>query len=404
MTKLNTVTARAKLAVRGTPYYHPLAHGIRIGYRRTTGPAGTWTVRVEDAGGEWMKKIGIADDGEKADGAAILNFDQASELALHLARNKNTQEIDTARPLTVKEALDQYERDLATRGGDLSNAKRARDHVTPALNAKLVMALTAADLRAWRDSVLAKGLAPATVNRTRTCLRAALELAASLDKRIKNAAEFKLGLKGLPPGSNGGAAPMKVLPDAEVWAVVDGAYAVSESVGVLVQVLAETGTRMSQAVRIACGDFHGDTLAVPMSNKGGAGKDRPHALLPISHELGARLRRAVAGRPDHAPLLLKADGSPWHLTDKTEHRRPFIAAVVNAGLNAEEITPYALRHSAICRWLIAGVPAAIVAKRCDTSVAIIEKHYAKFLLQADQANRRGVLKRPAGDNVVSLSA
>lgn len=175
--KLENATARRRLAVRKKPYFATVAPGIALGYRRNQG-AGTWSVRSTDGHGtDWVKRIALADDQEPADGTHVLNFWQAQDRARALARGKAGA--DDGRPLTVAEALERYEADLQSRGGDIYNARRARAHLTGALASKPVALLGATELRKWRDALTAKGLAAATVNRTRTCLRAALELASA---------------------------------------------------------------------------------------------------------------------------------------------------------------------------------------------------------------------------------
>ena len=69
--KLESATARRKLAVRKKPYYVRLSPGIALGYRRNAG-AGTWTVRVADGGAEWVKRIAVADDLEPASPPHVL--------------------------------------------------------------------------------------------------------------------------------------------------------------------------------------------------------------------------------------------------------------------------------------------------------------------------------------------
>src|SRR5215510_14665594 len=56
--KLETATARRKLAVRKKPYWTTISPGIALGYRRNEG-AGTWSVRVADGGVEWIKRIAL---------------------------------------------------------------------------------------------------------------------------------------------------------------------------------------------------------------------------------------------------------------------------------------------------------------------------------------------------------
>ena len=66
---------------------------------------------------------------------------------------------------------------------------------------------------------------------------------------------------------------------------------------------------------------------------------------------------------------------------------------------------YCLRHTAITRALLAGVPVRLVASSFDTSVAMIEKTYSKFIADhGDAQMRRAVFDAdaPAAGNVVPL--
>jgi hypothetical protein len=59
-------------------------------------------------------------------------------------------------------------------------------------------------------------------------------------------------------------------------------------------------------------------------------------------------------------------------------------AVERAGL-PPETTLYSLRHFRIQEMLLEGVPAAVVARSLDTSVAVIEAFYAKYIAKRDEA-------------------
>ena len=69
-------------------------------------------------------------------------------------------------------------------------------------------------------------------------------------------------------------------------------------------------------------------------------------------------------------------------------------------------TIYCLRHTAITRALLAGVPVRLVASSFDTSVAMIEKTYSKYIADhGDEQMRRALLDVAAvdtADNVVAL--
>lgn len=100
--------------------------------------------------------------------------------------------------LTVAQALDRYEADLTIRNGDKGNASRARKHLQEELLNTAVADLTVADLQGWRNSLVGS-LAPATINRVMTPLKAALNLATDADqgRTICSRAPWEIGLSSL---------------------------------------------------------------------------------------------------------------------------------------------------------------------------------------------------------------
>jgi hypothetical protein len=151
---------------------------------------------------------------------------------------------------------------------------------------------------------------------------------------------------------------------------------------------------------------------MPRSAKGDtASRDRrrERTPVPIPAALAAKLA-AAAGRSDDAPLLDRGNGLGGWLgaggRQADYYRKPFRELVGHPKLPAN-VTPYALRHSSIVRMLPANVPVRLVASLHDTSVAMIEKHYSKYINDhADAIPRRAMLDLGAGDeqanNVVPL--
>ena len=410
--RLETATARRRLGPRKKPYWTTISPGIALGYRRNAG-AGTWSVRSTDGHGcDWIKRIALADDLERADGTHVLTYWQAIDAARKLARRQEGTAHDESRPLTVAETLDRYEADLRGRGGDIYNAKRSRIHLPGSILSKPVALLGATELRRWRDGLAAKGLTPATINRTRTCLRAALELAAEHDKRIGNRREWRVGLRSLPDAT---VARNVVLDDDAVRRFVGAAYDRGQALGLFVETIGESGARPSEVARLQVADLDlanpsAPRLQIPRSGKGGS-RDRARKMqerrrVPITPALATRLRQAAVGREPDAPLLLRESGEPWGYR-RSDHYRDDIRAVVAAvGLPAAT-TLYALRHSAIVRRLLANTPVRVVADLSDTSVREIERHYARYILDhdhADEVARRGLvdLVEPAVDKIVAL--
>ena len=380
--RLENRTSRLKLPVRWKPYdFTAIAPGIALGYRRNK-DAGAWVVRVADGkGGNWTKRVGLADDFEDADGAHVLTWWQAIDKARQLARGTD----DAGRPQTVAEAVAAYERDLRARGGSVANAGRIRKHLTPALAAKPVGLLTARDLAHWRDGLLASGMKPATLVRLSKATKASLNLAARRDPRILNRNAWRDGLSGI--SEDAGSRNLQRLEDHQVAAVVAAAYAIDRSFGLYTEVAAQTGSRLSQIARLTVGDLQDDgaapRLLMPSSRKG-RGRKPTKRPVPITASLAAKL---ASNRPAEAPLLLRADGCAWQSSQDGDHERLYAAAAARAGVTG---TIYALRHSSIVRALLANIPVRIVAATHDTSVEMVERTYSAFITEFSDA-----LTRPA---------
>jgi integrase len=408
---LETPTARARLPARKKSYFVRVAPNVALGYRRNQSGFGTWSVRFADGSADWLKSFGIADDLEPADDKTVFNYDQALKQARVLARGEADTETTatSSAPITVAEALTQYEADLKARGDSIYNARGPRRHLGAQLFAKPVALLDSKILRRWRDGLLDRGLRPSSVVRYAKSLAAALNLAASQDQRITNKSAWEIGLQSLP---NASVARNVILDDATVSRFVNASYAHDQNLGLLVDTLAVTGSRPSQVTRLLVEDLHGGSrprLSMPKSGKGG-GKNRTTRMeervsVPITPALAAKLKQSAKGRAADAPLLLQADGQPW--SEKKSAKRDNIREIVKSiGRDPDEVTLYSLRHSSIVRSLLRNVPIRIIASLHDTSVAMIEKHYSKFIADhSDDIARAALLhhNESDGDNVVPLT-
>jgi integrase len=391
-------TNRLKLDRRPKPYgLITIAPRIRLGYRRTKN-AGTWVVEAADGrGGEWQKAFALADDYENADGTHVLDFWQAADKAKAIARGQ----AGAGPPVTVAAALDDYEADLRAREGDPINASRVRFHLPPGLSDKPVALLGVAELKRWRNGLLAKGLKPSSVARTLQAARAAFNHAADQDPaRIHNRDAWRIGLGGLTNTYN---VRNTILTDAEVLRLVEAAYALDPALGLWIETAAVTGARSSQLAALLVADLQASrsVLTLPSSRKGRGQRQITRRPVPITAALAAKLRQAAGARASHAPLLVRRNGQPWNPQNQEHLRIPFARIAKQLGLDC---TPYALRHSSIVRQLLANVPIRVVAAGHDTSVAMLERTYSVHISDhSDAIARRGLLDTsPAGENVVSL--
>jgi integrase len=142
---------------------------------------------------------------------------------------------------------------------------------------------------------------------------------------------------------------------------------------------------------------------MPSSKKGKGTKRVTRQPVPIPQSLAVRLHELARERSSGTSLLLlRPSGEPWI---KASHSRLFARAAKRAGQDPGETTIYALRHSSITRQLLLGTPIRVTAVLHDTSVAMIERTYSKFIGDHSDALARPALldlAAPAIDNVVRL--
>lgn len=157
--------------------------------------------------------------------------------------------------------------------------------------------------------------------------------------------------------------------------------------------LAATGARFSQIARMKVRDANLDQcwLFVPPSRKGRGKRIGPHTRIRVGQDVIGLLKPRVEGRAADEPLLERwyyrqATATKWERTGReawktpSEMRRWWGDAAAAAGVPT--VIPYALRHSSIVRALRADIPIRLVAALHDTSVAMIEKHYARWITES----------------------
>ena len=247
--------------------------------------------------------------------------------------------------------------------------------------------------------VAGRGLKAASIVRLGKAVKAALNLAAKRDPRILNRTAWVDGLSGLAENFSS-RNPQRLL-DAQVHAVIAAAFALDGDFGRFVEVVAVTGSRVSQVARLAVADLRVDggapRLMMPTSRKG-RGRQPGKRPVPITAELADRLK---SNRPAEDLLLHRSDGRPWLAEGSSVHKRLFREAAAAAGVPG---TMTALRHSSIVRALLAGVPIRVVAATHDTSVSMIERTYSAFVADfADTVARAGLLAPAVDDRAVAPS-
>lgn len=453
LTEAQITTARARSKLPYGEYWRRLDAEAHLGYRKGN-QGGVWFVRWRNhfAGANYKQApIGVANDVNDKQTEGVLIFEQAASQARYLVTRARTQAAaQAAGPApSVRSAVDAYikernARDSRRAGREvrsdaghrlrryvLGQDKRGRQEAREAapLAAVALHALTESDLLTWREE-LPDELKGTSKQRLANDLKAALNTAwprlSAAQKKLNPTfpTVVKDGLKAERLDDDDDASVARdnqILTDAQIGTLLRAAREVDTELEFdgdlfrIIVVLAATGARYAQVRRMRVGDVQRAQrrLMVPGSYKGRGGNGGA-VPVPVGADVIDVLLAAMTGRSNEAPLFerwtheqmpggiawKKSERGPWK---KAELTRPWQAIREHAGM--PDVIPYALRHSSIVRGLRNGLPIQHVAKLHNTSVAMIERHYAKYIATALEDLARAAvvpLVPPDGNNVVSI--
>ncbi|MDO7843640.1 tyrosine-type recombinase/integrase [Sphingomonas immobilis] len=414
--RLQDRAARSRLKVRHETYWRSLSEGVHLGYRKGR-LKGSWIARCKMPDARYVTGVlGEADDHCDRDGKTILSYREAFEAALRWveASLRGPDVTDDNSQITVAEAVRAYLvlRD-ARRAKQVGRLVRSDAHykLTPhVLDDETIAPLLLAniaekDLREWQMRISRTN--PGGVQRLVNDFKAALNAAYAEHRRqlpadLPNTIKWGLTVSA-PEISRPIARENQILSDDQMRKIVAAARALDEDFGRLVVMLAATGARFAQLARMTVGDVQAEhnRVLVPQSFKG-----KKRVLQYIRVQVGAdtlaELAPVTKGRSPTATLLERwrhkqiapmtwerVDRGPWYTA--SEMSQLWKQTVVAAGLPTSTI-PYALRHSSIVRGLRFGLPIRLVAALHDTSVGMIERHYARWITEGlDELAARAVI-------------
>ncbi len=375
---LTNFNKRQKLSPRREPYWiKATGKGRHLGYRRTAN-GGTWMARLHPAEGKRkFQPLGSEDrlDYTAALKAAMEWFDKISEPEPSNIRIKNA----------VSAYLDYLHNERAT-STYRSDRSHAMNHILPVLGLgeKSIAKVSTDQYEKWLRKV-ARNLArgdddPERQRKSKYSANQCLKiLKASLNRAYRtNRSLPKAEWDNVKPLQGGVTVGRKIfLTGDEPQRLVnccEGAFRDLVMFGLM------TGCRLGEAYAMRVRDFDADNghWDVAISKTG------PRTCVLIQDAIDL-LTQLTAGKRKTDLIFLRDDGLPW---TKDRIRPPIHAAIKRAELDPET-TFYALRHSYISSQLRAGIPSQAIGENVGTSVAMIEKHYGKFL----PSEKRAMLER-----------
>jgi site-specific recombinase XerD len=370
---IDTVERRSRLRPRAAPYWYKLASGRQLGFRKmTTASEGTWLAQAYD---EDSKKQSRRSLGSFTDLPANKRFDAAVAAAREYFAH-----IDAGgdnRPLTVREACEEYVKHLSTERPKAAadTAARYRRWVYGDKLAKVSLAkMTERQVKEWRATLSrshvvinphaevpdTKPRAPASVNRDMTALRAALNHA----RRLRAVTSDMAWRYALEPIKNADGRRETYLEREQRRALMAQAPV---ELAAFIRGLSLLPVRPGALACLTVASFD-KRLGVLLVGRDKSGRDRK---IKLPRETADFFAEQCRGKTPAAPLLARADGKPWN---KDSWKKPLKAAAMTAGLGAA-VTAYTLRHSVITDLVTGGLDLLTVAQLSGTSVLMIEKHY-----------------------------
>ena len=394
-TKLDTQSARAKLAAQREPYWHKIDRGTHLGYRKgKTG--GRWIARTRSPAGKYVfSSLGNADDARDADGAGVLDFYQAQDQARKWFKRQAIEESgDSALlasingPYTVAKAMRDYLTyyEAHRKQSGLEYARCVSDaFILPEFGKLEVAKLRAPRIRKWHDALAVSSArvrsakdgpvrhraAPkdsderrarkSSANRVLTVLKAALNRAYQ-----DGYAESAEAWRRVKPFAGVDQARIRYLGEDECKRLVN---ACELDFRTLVQAALLTGARYGELIAMLVDDYHAASKTVLMRETK-SGKPRSAIL---SDEGVVLFDQVTAGRAGADPMFVKADGGPW----KRWHQRRPLAEACSRGSIDPPSTFHVLRHTHASQLAMRGVPMAVIAAQLGHSdTRMTETHYA----------------------------
>ncbi|MBL8579538.1 MAG: integrase [Mesorhizobium sp.] len=446
-TPITTANARSKLGPG--EYARRLDADAAVWYRKGA-RGGVWFARWRNRGAGAAYKqapIGPANDINDKPTEGLFTYLQAEKSAreiVSIARMEAKAKADGP-VLTVRLVVETYiaerdNRETRRQGRDVNSDASQRLHryllgqdsgvrrnAVPAdpLAAVTLPALKEKDLESWRKR-LPETLKATTKKRLINDLKAALNAGyaanrSRLDPQLLTV--IKHGLKAEVVDDDDAVAIARdgqILTDTQVGRLIRAAQEIDAEqnwdgdLARLVIVLAATGARLSQVTRLRVRDYvrAKSRLMVPASRKG---KGKSGSIpVPVGSDVLDALLPAVTGRAGDEWLLERwryqqpAGGIRWEKVDRIPWPGSSAVTVpwkaIRERAAMPEVIPYALRHSSIVRGLRANLPIRLVAALHDTSVVMIERHYAREAAEGleELAARAVVPLVPAESNIIQM--
>jgi integrase len=382
-------TQRANLPTGREPYWHLIAEGQHLGYRKTGEKKGSWIARYYTRErGRRFHALGIADDTAPPNGTHVLSFQQALEEAQKWISSVSRADAAGVHigPYTLKDAADDWL--SAFDGSDASKRNsngNLKHHILPVLGHIEVAKLTRQQIQEWHQNLAKKPPLKSmskksktkfnpndpetrrrrqnTANRILNDLKAILTLAYD-NQHVASKAAWET----VKRFENVDVAKNEYLTLDEAKAFIEGC---PEDFRKLAQAALITGCRYGELASLRVNAYDVQIHSISLI-QGKTGKLK-HIFL--TDEESEFFKKLVAGKQEEDLMFLRKDGEPWGKSNQ----QPRMTAVLKSAGISRHVRFHDLRHTFATLLAMNGTAIPLIANQLGHSgTRIAEKHYAHF--------------------------
>jgi integrase len=381
-TDITKSTVREALPARDAPYWQRVARGCAVGFRRRSASLpGLWMARYWDASADKLiaHALGTLEQHAPAD-----RFDEARRQAndwfsrVGSGADLTIRTVEEACRMYVKSVREDRERPDAGRVADEIDARFGRLVYPDPLSKIVLSKLRQKHVTDWRERLTrlpaavsrtktdrtTRQRSNSTINRDMTPLRAALNYACARGSVGSDIA----WITALKPIENADGRRHLYLTRDERKRLIDAS---GDEIKPFLTALTMLPMRPGAMAKLTRQDYDERNKVLRITgDKGHKARD-----IKLPPKTAAFFDDLAKSKLPAAPLLRRLDGSAW---TKDSWKTPVKGAASAAGL-ATEVSAYTLRHSTITDLVNdTDLPLLTVAQISGTSIAMIEKTYAKL--------------------------
>ncbi len=355
---LSLAKVRNALEPRKEPYWGPpISQGHHLGLRRIDLRRASWIARRRPEGGiqEYHSLGWLAPD---------FGYDEAVRRAAEWFKEKD-QGVTTSEVKTVADACHYYvtfQRDTKKRADTAHDAEKRfeRTIYDDALGKVLLKNLRKQHIETWLDG---QTLSPASLARTYTAVKAALNLTVKKEKASESIRKSWAGHELPEIPDNRRKLFLDIKQRRRLLKAAKGA------VRNLIEAAILTGARAGELVNATRAQFEARTHTLTLNGKTGT-RD-----ITLSGAAMVLFKKLAEGKEPTDLLLTRDDGKQWAHSDWDE----LVRDAATAAKLASGTCLYTLRHSWITTALSSGMSTLEVARLCGTSLLMIEKNYGHLV-------------------------